>query len=127
MPKDLNRVKTKVLFNLTKRQLICIGIAAAIGIPFYFLTRGFLGTSNAATGMVLLMLPAFLFAMYEKDGMPLEKVLFNVIRTKILYDGIRLYKTQNFYSELIRDETEEQKNCITEQMVERKQNGHTKK
>lgn len=127
MPKDLNRVKTKVLFNLTKRQLICIGIAAAIGIPFYFLTRGFLGTSNAATGMVLLMLPAFLFAMYEKDGMPLEKVLFNVIRTKILYDGIRLYKTQNFYAELTRDEREEQKNCITEQMVERKQNGHTKK
>lgn len=127
VPKDLNRVKTKVLFNLTKRQLICIGIAAAIGIPFYFLTRGFLGTSNAATGMVLLMLPAFLFAMYEKDGMPLEKVLFNVIRTKILYDGIRLYKTQNFYAELTRDEREEQKNCITEQMVERKQNGHTKK
>ena len=52
VPKDLNRVKTKVLFNLTKRQLICIAIAAAIGIPFYFLTRGALGTSNAATGMV---------------------------------------------------------------------------
>lgn len=107
VPKDLNRVKTKVLFNLTKRQLICIGIAAAIGIPFYFLTRGFLGTSNAATGMVLLMLPAFLFAMYEKDGMPLEKVLFNFIRVKILYPGIRPYKTENFYAELNKDETEE--------------------
>ncbi len=107
VPKDLNRVKTKVLFNLTKRQLICIGIAAAIGIPFYFLTRGFLGTSNAATGMVLLMLPAFLFAMYEKDGMPLEKVLFNFIRVKILYPGIRPYKTQNFYAELNKDEPEE--------------------
>lgn len=23
VPKDLNRVKTKVMFNLTKRQLIC--------------------------------------------------------------------------------------------------------
>ena len=69
VPKDLTKVKTKVIFNLTKRQLICIGIAAAFGVPFYFLTRGVLGTSNAATGMVLLMLPAFLFAMYEKDGM----------------------------------------------------------
>ena len=25
VPKDLNRVKTKVMFNLTKRQLITIG------------------------------------------------------------------------------------------------------
>lgn len=25
VPKDLNAVKTKVLFNLTKRQLICFG------------------------------------------------------------------------------------------------------
>ena len=30
VPKDLTRVKTKVMFNLTKRQLICFGGAAAI-------------------------------------------------------------------------------------------------
>lgn len=100
VPKDLNRVKTKVLFNLTKRQLICIAIAAAVGLPFYFLTRGFLGTSNAAAGMVILMLPAFLFAMYEKDGMPLEKVLRNFIRVKILYNGTRPYRTDNIYLRL---------------------------
>ncbi len=37
VPKDLTKVKNKVAFNLTKRQLICIGIGAAMGIPlFYF-------------------------------------------------------------------------------------------
>ena len=75
VPKDLTKVKNKVAFNLTKRQIICFGIAAAIGLPFYFLTRGVLGNSNAMTGMVLLMVPAFLFAMYERDGMHLETVL----------------------------------------------------
>ena len=74
VPKDLTKVKNKIIFNLTKRQLICFGIAAAVGLPFYFLSRGIIGSSNAATGMCLLMLPAFLFAMYEKDGLPLEKV-----------------------------------------------------
>ena len=68
VPKDLTKVKNKVAFNLTKRQLICIGIGAAMGIPSYFLLRNVMGNSNAATVMVLLMLPAFLFAMYEKDG-----------------------------------------------------------
>ena len=32
VPKDLNAVKTKVLFNLTKRQLICFGGGAAINL-----------------------------------------------------------------------------------------------
>lgn len=61
VPKDLTKVKNKIIFNLTKRQLICFGIAAAVGLPFYFLSRGIIGSSNAATGMCLLMLPAFLF------------------------------------------------------------------
>ena len=36
VPKDLTKVKNKIIFNLTKRQLICFGIAAAVGLPFYF-------------------------------------------------------------------------------------------
>ena len=97
VPKDLTKVKNKVAFNLTKRQIICIGIAAAIGFPFYFLTQGSLGTSNAALGMVLLMVPAFLFAMYEKDGMPLEQVLKNIITVKFRKPAIRRYETENLF------------------------------
>lgn len=97
IPKDLTKVKNKVAFNLTKRQLICIGVGAAIGIPVYFLTRGVLGNSTAATIMILLMLPAFSFAMYEKDGMHLEEVLLHVIRVRWLRPAIRKYETENAY------------------------------
>ena len=97
IPKDLTKVKNKIAFNLTKRQLICIGVGAAIGIPVYFLTRGVLGNSTAATIMILLMLPAFLFAMYEKDGMHLEEVLLHVIRVRWLRPPIRKYETENAY------------------------------
>ena len=31
VPKDLAKIKSKVLFNLTKRQLICFGLAALMG------------------------------------------------------------------------------------------------
>ena len=95
VPKDLSKVKNKVAFNLTKRQLICFGIAAAIGFPVYFLTRGLIGNSNAATAMVMLMIPAFVFAMYERDGLPLEKVLGNFIRVRYLKPQIRRYETTN--------------------------------
>lgn len=97
VPKDLTKVKNKVVLNLTKRQLICLSAAAVIGLPFYFLTKDWIGTTNAATGMVLLMLPAFLFAMYEKDGMPLEKILWNVITVKFLKPSVRRYEVENWY------------------------------
>ena len=47
VPKDLNRVKTKVMFNLTKRQLICFSIAAAVGVPIFFLAKAHLDLSTA--------------------------------------------------------------------------------
>ena len=99
IPKDLTKVKNKVAFNLTLRQIICIIIGAALGLPFYFLTRDYIGTSGAATGMVLLMLPEFLFAMYEKDGMHLEKILQNFIRVRFQRPAIRRYETVNLYEE----------------------------
>lgn len=91
IPKDLSRVKRKVALGLTKRQLVCFSIAAVIGLPFYFLTRKLIGNSNAATAMVLIMLPAFLFAMYEKDGLPLEKVLKNYMNVHYYRPQIRVY------------------------------------
>lgn len=97
VPKDLTKIKNKVVLNLTKRQIVCLAIAAAVGLPFYFLTKKYIGTSNAATGMVLLMLPAFLFAMYEKDGMPLEKVLLNIINVKLKRPAVRRYEIKNIY------------------------------
>lgn len=97
VPKDLTKVKNKVAFNLTKRQIVCITIAAAFGIPFFFLTRDYLGITNAATGMVLLMVPAFLFGMYEKDGMPLEQILLNIITVRFRRPHVRRYETENIY------------------------------
>lgn len=97
VPKDLTKVKNKLAFNLTKRQLICFGIGAAMGIPVFFLLRNVIGMSNAATIMVLVMLPAFMFGMYEKDGQPLEEILMNIIRVKFLRPSIRKYETENYY------------------------------
>lgn len=98
VPKDLSKIKTKLAFNLTKRQLICFSAAASVGLPTYLLTRGSLGNSAAMLLMIGLMLPFFFFAMYEKDGLPLEKVLKNIIRTCFLYPRVRPYKTENFYA-----------------------------
>lgn len=97
VPKDLTKVKTKVALGLTKRQLVCFGAAAAIGIPTYLLTRGAIGNSAAVIVMIVFMLPAFFMAMYEKDGQPAEKLLRNFIRSRWFYPPKRPYKTENLY------------------------------
>jgi hypothetical protein len=97
IPSDISRVKSKLALNLSKRQLICFGAAALIGIPMYFLTFRVIGNSVAAMLMIGLMLPFFFLAMYEKDGMPAEIVLRNVIRVRFLWPGKRPYVTENLY------------------------------
>lgn len=57
VPKDLTKVKSKVVFGLTKRQLICFGGALLVGVPLFFLIRGRVPTSAAALIMVFAMLP----------------------------------------------------------------------
>ena len=104
VPKDLTKVKSKLLFNLTKRQLICFGGGALIGVPLFFLLRGSLGASSAAILMVLSMLPLFVMGLYEKNGRPLEKVLSDVIQTVFLRPKQRPYQTDNLYAALMRQE-----------------------
>ncbi len=98
VPNDLSKIKNKLVFNLTKRQLVCFGIAAAIGVPTYIFTRTVITNTGAMLLMIGLMLPCFLFAMYEHDGLPFEKVLRNIIRQAFLWPRIRPYKTENFYA-----------------------------
>ena len=60
------------------------------------LTRGTLGNTGAMFLMLGIMLPAFLLAMYEKDGLPFEKVVRNIIRAKFLRPGIRPTEPKTF-------------------------------
>ena len=105
VPKDLTKIKSKVLFNLTQRQLICFSGGALVGVPLFFLLRNRIGASSAVMVMMIAMIPAFLLAMYEKNGQPLEKVLRNVINVLFLRPKQRPYRTNNFYAVLERQDT----------------------
>ena len=44
-----------MLFGLTKRQLVCFGSAALVGVPLFFLSKGSMGTTSAALCMILVL------------------------------------------------------------------------
>ena len=124
IPRDLSKVKTKVFFNLTKRQLICFGAGAAVGLPVFFVIKLLFGAdiSSAVMGMMIIMLPFFLFAMYEKNGQPLEKLLKQIINAKFKRPKIRPYKTNNYYACLLRQASAERevKRIVSKRHVQNK-------
>ena len=104
VPKDMNAVKTKVMFNLTKRQLICFGSGALVGLPVFFLLKNCMSISGAVICMILVMLPFFLLAMYEKNGQPPENLIRNIVQVCFLRPKQRPYRTNNFYDLLNRQD-----------------------
>lgn len=89
VPRDLTRVKSKILFNLTKRQLICFGAGALIGVPSFFLIK-----SAGSTSMASICIGQF-------------------IQAKFIRPKVRPYQTNNYYAALIRQaQTEMEVNRI---------------
>ena len=102
VPRDLTKVKSKVMFGLTKRQLICFSVAALFGVPSFFLIKCVSQVNTAVMGMMVIMMPFFFFAMYEKNGRPLEVLLAHFIQQVFIRPKKRPYKTDNYYAALMR-------------------------
>ena len=102
VPRDLTKVKSKVMFNLTKRQLICFGLAALVGVPSFFLLKLAFSISTSVMIMMVIMMPFFFLAMYEKHGQPLEVFLKHFIQANFVRPKTRPYKTDNYYAALDR-------------------------
>lgn len=99
VPKDMTEVKSRLIMNLTKRQVICFGAAAAIGTPLFLSLRGVMGNTGAMVLMIAAVIPAFFFAIYSKDGViPAEKYLLLMLRQMFFYPKVRIYRTQNMYA-----------------------------
>ena len=84
-----------MIFNLANRQLVFFGLGALIGVPIFFLLKPHVSISIAALCMIVVMLPFFLFAMYEKNGIPFEQILKNIIEVRLKRPAPRPYYTSN--------------------------------
>lgn len=73
VPKDLDKIKTKVAFNLTKRQLIGFAVAALIGIPVYLTVKKYLPNDISLIFLLTFTFPVFYITFFDKDGLTFEK------------------------------------------------------
>jgi len=80
VPRDLTKVKSKIMFNLTKRQLICFSLAALVGVPSFFLLKKIGSTSMAAMGMMVIMMPMFFLLCMKRTDSRLKCTLVTSYR-----------------------------------------------
>ena len=77
--------------------------AGAVGLPVFLLLRKSVGSTAASMLMMGVMLPFFMFGIYEKNGQTLETVLRQMVETKWLRPRRRPYETDNTYAALERE------------------------
>lgn len=92
IPKDLKKVKTKVAFNMTRRQLIGFTLAGLVGIPVYLFMRKFLPNDIAILFLIGSTLPIFFITFFEKDGLTFEKYFKYIYLHKFYQPSKRVRK-----------------------------------
>ncbi|PFC08138.1 PrgI family protein [Bacillus cereus] len=91
IPKELKTIKSKLVFGLTKRQLIGFSIALAIGLPVFFLLKSF-SLDVALYGLFFTACPAIFATIFTKDGMPAETWIKLYLEYKYLNPQKRYFK-----------------------------------
>lgn len=73
-----------------------------MGCRLFFGLKSMGNASLATMAMIIIMLPLFLLALYERDGRPLEVIVYQFIQAKFIRPKVRPYQTDCYYSALLR-------------------------
>lgn len=112
--------QNKGIFRPDKKAAYLLYPGGAFRSAAFLLLKESAGNSTATLCMMMVMLPFFLLAMYEKNGQPLEVILKQMIETKFIRPKNRPYQTNNFYEALARQRDLEME---VKRIVQNRKNG----
>lgn len=96
VPKDLNDIKQKFIFGLTKRQVISFGTGFILGIPAFFLLKGKAGLTAGILAMGCCAAPAVMCGLYRVNGVYFDRYVRNIF-SFLRMPRKRIYRTHNAY------------------------------
>lgn len=107
IPKDLTKYESKLVLNLTKRQVICYLVAGILGISIFFITKKYLGADLGGWLTIIVVSPIFALSLGRfKNNLPFEKYVALIIRTRVVSTFKRPYQSSNMYRLLERPEVD---------------------
>ena len=108
IPKDIHSYHESVFFGLSWRQFFCSALAVGTAVGLYFLTRNVLGKETASWLCLIGAAPFAAAGFFSYNGLMLEKFLWTVFKSEVLFSARRVYRAENYYYQLLI--TQNQKN-----------------
>lgn len=96
MSKDIKNFEPKIIGPFTLRQIACIGISCAYGIPFFILFDVEIVTRVMVT--LALMAPVILCGWIKIYDVHLEQFIKIIFISKFVKPSKRKYKTKSMYT-----------------------------
>lgn len=101
IPKEINKYEAKFVGPFTLRQTLCLGICLPVGIGLFVLSKPYVGPDIAGFFVVPPAAIGYLFGWYKPYGMKFEKYLKSAFINSFVAPSKRLYKTENYYSQVL--------------------------
>ena len=83
MSKDINDFSPKIISIFDKRQLVCVGLASAYGLPIVVNLTS-VDIYTRLTIAIVLMFPVLMCGWVRLYGMYLEKFAWHIFRTRVI-------------------------------------------
>lgn len=96
MSKDIHDFSPKIISVFDKRQIVCIAIAGAYGLPFMLYATS-VDIYTRITIAVVLMTPVVMCGWVNMYGMTLERFIWHIIKTRLFGSVRRYYATDNTF------------------------------
>ena len=87
---------------MTARQFLCAVIAVGVAAGIYLGLGPVIGKETASWACILAAAPVALAGFFHYNGMTLDRFLWAVVKSEILFAGGRHVASENFYSNLLR-------------------------
>lgn len=101
--KEIKNYKESIFFGLSLRQFVCSVLAVAAAVGVYFGLGNVLSKETVSWLCIVCAAPVAVAGFFQYNGMNFEKFIWAVIKSEILFSGVRLYKSRNIYNELLEE------------------------
>lgn len=95
--RDIKSTESKLIFNMTSRQLLFSGLAATTSVGAFLMLRPFCSLEIIFVVIAFLCAPFVAFGFVKIYGLPFEKFLHIFLVNNLFAPKHRVYKSENFF------------------------------
>ena len=101
--KEIKNYKESIFFGLSFRQFLCSALALGAAVGVYFGMSKILDKETVSWLCIVCAAPIAVTGFFQYNGLNFEKFVWTVIKSEVLFSGVRLFKSRNIYHELLEE------------------------